>query len=100
MWGAQAGSEFNFDYFNHGDYMRAVEDQLHSETISRVLYPNENIQQGKELRLKQEYLLVSATLQGRAGDLSTRKFSVGRTSGPRPCPTQPGIACPTGCAFK
>ncbi len=63
LWGAQAGSEFNFDYFNHGDYMRAVEDQLHSETISRVLYPNENIQQGKELRLKQEYLLVSATLQ-------------------------------------
>ena len=43
--------------------MRAVEDQLHSETISRVLYPNENIQQGRELRLKQEYLLVSATLQ-------------------------------------
>jgi starch phosphorylase len=63
LWGAQADSEFNFDYFNHGDYIRAVEDQLHSETISRVLYPNENIQQGKELRLKQEYLLVSATLQ-------------------------------------
>ncbi|MCR9142943.1 MAG: glycogen/starch/alpha-glucan phosphorylase [bacterium] len=63
LWGAQAGSEFNFDYFNHGDYIRAVEDQLHSETISRVLYPNENIQQGKELRLKQEYLLVSATIQ-------------------------------------
>lgn len=63
LWAAQPGSDFNFDYFNHGDYIRAVEDKLHSETISKVLYPNENIQQGKELRLKQEYLLVSATLQ-------------------------------------
>ena len=63
LWGAQPSSDFNFDYFNHGDYIRAVEDKLHSETISKVLYPNENIQQGRELRLKQEYLLVSATLQ-------------------------------------
>lgn len=63
LWRARGSSEFNFDYFNHGDYMRAVEDQQKSENISRVLYPNENIIQGKELRLKQEFLLVSATLQ-------------------------------------
>lgn len=63
LWNAIASSDFNFDYFNHGDYLRAVEDKHRSETISKVLYPNENVLQGKELRLKQEYLLVTATVQ-------------------------------------
>ncbi len=63
LWASRASSEFNFDYFNHGDYIRAVEDKQRSETISKVLYPNENIQQGKVLRLQQEYLLVAATVQ-------------------------------------
>ncbi|MCB1174705.1 MAG: glycogen/starch/alpha-glucan phosphorylase [Leptospiraceae bacterium] len=63
LWASRASDEFNFEYFNHGDYIRAVEDKQRSESISKVLYPNENIQQGKELRLKQEYLLVSATVQ-------------------------------------
>ncbi|MCB1319129.1 MAG: glycogen/starch/alpha-glucan phosphorylase, partial [Leptospiraceae bacterium] len=63
LWASRASDEFNFDYFNHGDYLRAVEDKQRSESISKLLYPNENIVQGKELRLKQEYLLVSATVQ-------------------------------------
>lgn len=63
LWSARASSEFNFEYFSHGDYIAAVEDKVYSESISKVLYPNENVQQGKELRLKQEYMLVSATLQ-------------------------------------
>ena len=63
LWASRSGAQFNLEYFNHGNYLRAVEDQQRSESISKVLYPNENIQQGKELRLKQEYLLVSATLQ-------------------------------------
>ncbi len=63
LWASRSGAQFNLEYFNHGDYIRAVEDQQRSESISKVLYPNENIQQGKELRLKQEYLLVSATIQ-------------------------------------
>jgi len=63
LWRTRASSEFHFDYFNHGDYMRAVEDKQRSENISKVLYPNENVIQGRELRLKQEYVLVSATLQ-------------------------------------
>ncbi len=63
LWSARASSEFNFEYFSHGDYVKAVEDKVISESISKVLYPNENVVQGKELRLKQEYLLVSATLQ-------------------------------------
>lgn len=63
LWASRSSNQFNLEYFNHGDYLRAVEDQQRSESISKVLYPNENIMQGKELRLKQEYLLVSATIQ-------------------------------------
>ena len=63
LWSAKASADFNFDYFNHGDYLKAVEDKVHSENISKVLYPNENVIQGRELRLKQEYMLVSATVQ-------------------------------------
>lgn len=63
LWGARASSEFNFEYFSHGDYIAAVQDKVFSESISKVLYPNENVLQGKELRLKQEYMLVSATIQ-------------------------------------
>jgi starch phosphorylase len=63
LWRARASSEFNFDYFQHGDYLRAVEDKDRSETISKVLYPSDHVWVGRELRLRQEYLLVSATLQ-------------------------------------
>ncbi|MBE7439328.1 MAG: glycogen/starch/alpha-glucan phosphorylase [Spirochaetales bacterium] len=63
MWKSAAGEEFNLDYFNHGDYLRAVDDKFKSETVSKVLYPNDNNLNGQELRLKQEYLLVSATVQ-------------------------------------
>lgn len=50
-------------YFNHGNYIKAVIDRNLAENITRVLYPNDNFFEGKELRLKQEYFLVSATLQ-------------------------------------
>jgi starch phosphorylase len=63
LWSAKSTREFNLDYFNHGDYERAVADNAHSETISMVLYPNDNVFEGRELRLKQEYFFVSATLQ-------------------------------------
>jgi starch phosphorylase len=63
LWSAKSARGFNFDYFNHGDYMKAVADQAGSENITSVLYPNDASCQGKELRLKQEYFLVSATLQ-------------------------------------
>jgi starch phosphorylase len=63
LWAAVSTREFNLDYFNEGDYDRAVLDKYHSEVISKVLYPNDNIFEGKELRLKQEYFFVSATLQ-------------------------------------
>jgi len=63
LWAAKSTRDFDLDYFNHGDYERAVSDKVHSETISRVLYPNDNVFEGRELRLKQEYFFVSATLQ-------------------------------------
>lgn len=63
LWTARSSAEFNFDYFNHGDYMKAVEDKQISENISKVLYPNDTTEQGKILRLKQQYFMVAASLQ-------------------------------------
>jgi len=63
LWQAKSPRGFDLSYFNHGDYIRAVEDVAIHENISKVLYPNDNIFEGKELRLKQEYFLVSATIQ-------------------------------------
>ncbi len=63
LFSAKSTHEFDLDYFNHGDYLRACEDKSHTENITKVLYPKDDSAQGRELRLKQEYLLVSASLQ-------------------------------------
>ncbi|MBF0318655.1 MAG: glycogen/starch/alpha-glucan phosphorylase [Nitrospirae bacterium] len=63
LWGAKSTRDFDLGYFQHGDYERAVADKVLTETISKVLYPNDNVFEGRELRLKQEYFFVSATLQ-------------------------------------
>jgi starch phosphorylase len=63
LWAAKSSREFDLEYFNDGDYNRAVEDKNRTENISRVLYPRDDIFPGRELRLKQEYFLVSASLQ-------------------------------------
>lgn len=63
LWQAKSPRGFDLSYFNHGDYIRAIEDIALTENISKVLYPNDKIFEGKELRLKQEYFLVSATIQ-------------------------------------
>jgi len=63
LWAAKSTREFDFSYFNEGNYIRAVENKQRSEIISKVLYPNDEKFEGKELRLKQEYFFVSATLQ-------------------------------------
>src|SRR4030095_15650497 len=63
LWQAKATDEFNLSYFNQGNYLSAVENKNLSETISKVLYPNDSIPQGKILRLRQQYFFVSATLQ-------------------------------------
>jgi len=63
LWSAKSTREFDLNFFNDGDYERAVSGKSLSENITRVLYPNDNIFEGKELRLKQQYFFVSATLQ-------------------------------------
>ena len=62
LWSARASEEFNFQVFDAGDYTRAVVDKTFSETISKVLYPNDNTLQGRELRLQQEYFFVACSL--------------------------------------
>ena len=63
IWDAEAVDEFNLDLFDKGDYTRAVEQQNLAKNIVEVLYPNDNHYSGKELRLKQQYFFVSASLQ-------------------------------------
>jgi len=63
LWTATSSREFDLDFFNRGDYIRAAEDKVLSESISKVLYPSDESEKGKELRLKQQFFFVSATLQ-------------------------------------
>ncbi|MGA2501537.1 MAG: glycogen/starch/alpha-glucan phosphorylase [Tepidisphaeraceae bacterium] len=63
LWKSEACESFNFQAFNHGDYYRAVEDKVVSESISKVLYPNDEPTRGKLLRLTQQYFFVSCSLQ-------------------------------------
>jgi glycogen phosphorylase len=63
LWSARASKDFDLKYFQDGDYLKAVEQKNLSENISKVLYPNDQIFEGKELRLKQQYFFVSCSLQ-------------------------------------
>ena len=63
LWKAEAVESFDFEAFNHGDYYRAVEDKVASENITKVLYPNDDVAQGKNLRLQQQFFFVSCSLQ-------------------------------------
>src|SRR4051812_14077366 len=63
LWSATASSDFNLAYFNSGNYIDAVKQKSETETISKVLYPSDTTSMGRELRLKQEYFLVSASIQ-------------------------------------
>ncbi|HZH27182.1 MAG TPA: glycogen/starch/alpha-glucan phosphorylase [Azospirillaceae bacterium] len=63
LWSARATNDFHFGHFNDGDYMKAVEQKVLTENLSRVLYPNDATDAGRELRFKQEYFFVSASIQ-------------------------------------
>lgn len=63
LWRAKASRELDLAYFDRGDYVGAVHNKVHSETISKVLYPQDNVHAGQELRLKQQYFFVAATFQ-------------------------------------
>jgi len=63
LWRSEATQEFDLDEFNQGDYALAVREKNSAENISMVLYPNDKSENGKELRLRQQYFLASASLQ-------------------------------------
>lgn len=63
LWKAEAIESFDFAAFNTGDYDGAVLDKITSENLTKVLYPNDNISQGRQLRLEQQYFFVSCSLQ-------------------------------------
>lgn len=63
LWRAGASEEFDFQVFDAGNYVGSVNDKIFSENISKVLYPNDNTSQGKQLRLEQQYFFVSCALQ-------------------------------------
>jgi starch phosphorylase len=75
LWSGRAITPFHIDAFNAGDYAAAVYDQVEAKNLSRVLYPDDSTPQGKELRLKQQYFFVSASLQ----DILATHLSEGRT---------------------
>jgi glycogen phosphorylase len=75
LWSGRAITPFRIESFNAGDYAAAVHDQVDAKNLSRVLYPDDSTPQGKELRLKQQYFFVSASLQ----DILVTHLSEGRT---------------------
>ncbi|NCC12318.1 MAG: glycogen/starch/alpha-glucan phosphorylase [Spirochaetia bacterium] len=62
LWSAKSPEEFNFHEFNDGDYTEAVRSKISAENLSQVLYPNDTLYMGKELRLKQQYFFVACSL--------------------------------------
>jgi starch phosphorylase len=75
LWSGRAITPFKIEAFNSGNYAAAVTDQIEAKNLSRVLYPDDSTPQGKELRFKQQYFFVSASLQ----DLITEHMAEGRT---------------------
>ena len=76
LWRADATETFDFYAFNIGDYLGSVEQSVSSETISKVLYPNDGTDQGKILRLKQQHFFVSASLQDMIRSLEKRGYEI------------------------
>ena len=63
LWTARASRELDLSFFNRGDYIHAVQKKVEMETISKLLYPSDDIREGQNLRLKQQYFFVAATFQ-------------------------------------
>lgn len=68
LWSARSAKSFDMHLFSQGDYMRCMQENTEAELITKVLYPSDNHFEGKSLRLKQQYLLVSASLQNILAD--------------------------------
>ena len=74
LWTSKATEEFDMEFFNNGDYIKAYERKTLSENITKILYPNDRIEQGRSLRFKQQYFFVSCSIQ----DI-IRRFKVNNT---------------------
>jgi glycogen phosphorylase len=97
LWSGRAITPFHIDAFNAGDYAAAVREQVEAKNLSRVLYPDDSTPQGKELRLKQQYFFVSASLQ----DILVTHLTEGRSLASMPDSiaiqlndTHPAVAIP------
>src|SRR5271170_4573778 len=97
LWSGRAITPFHIDAFNAGNYAGAVQEQVDAKNLSRVLYPDDSTPQGKELRLKQQYFFVSASLQ----DILATHLSEGRSLASMPDSiaiqlndTHPAVAIP------
>jgi starch phosphorylase len=77
LWRSEAGESFYFDKFNSGDYEGAVSSKIFAENISKVLYPNDDAKEGKQLRLEQQYFFTSCALQ----DMIRIHLAAGRSIG-------------------
>jgi starch phosphorylase len=102
LWKSEAVESFDFQAFNVGDYYKAVDVKVISETVSKVLYPNDEPEIGKTLRLAQQYFFVSCSLQdmihihqlrGRSLETFHESFAVQLND------THPSIAVAELCAF-
>jgi starch phosphorylase len=78
LWRAEAPESFDFAVFNRGDYYGAVNRKIVSENLSKVLYPNDEPMQGKELRLEQQFFFVSCSLQDMLRILRTQRIPLER----------------------
>ncbi|MEB3235192.1 MAG: glycogen/starch/alpha-glucan phosphorylase [Cyanobacteriota bacterium] len=76
LWRAEAAESFDFHAFNSGDYHGAVESKVGSETLSKVLYPNDGTAGGRRLRLMQQHFFVSCSLQDMLANLKRRGIAV------------------------
>ena len=76
LWRADAAESFDFYAFNIGDYYGAVEEKVGSETLSKVLYPNDGTDEGRRLRLKQQHFFVSCSLQDMIRNLDARGLPI------------------------
>ncbi|MFO1419173.1 MAG: glycogen/starch/alpha-glucan phosphorylase [Methylotetracoccus sp.] len=78
LWKAEAAESFDFEDFNRGDYYGAVDDKVASETISKVLYPNDERFEGKRLRLEQQYFFVACSIKDMIRKCLQRGFPIER----------------------
>lgn len=76
LWKSEACESFDFSEFNRGNFALAVADKIYAETITKVLYPNDETEEGKKLRLMQQYFFVSCSLQDALRILKLRKLRI------------------------